>query len=48
MPSGLEKIKEELGPRLKFLRENGMLLEAQRLQQRTMFDLELLKKEQKL
>ena len=39
---GIEKIKEELGPRLKFLRENGMLLEAQRLEQRTLYDIEMM------
>ena len=40
--NGIEKIKEELGPRLKFLRENGMLLEAQRLEQRTLYDIEMM------
>jgi len=35
-------IREELGERLRELREAGRLLEAQRLEQRTMFDLEAL------
>jgi excinuclease ABC subunit B len=38
----LEKIKEELEQRLKFFNENNKLLEAQRLKQRTNFDLEML------
>jgi excinuclease ABC subunit B len=36
-------IKEELISRLKELRENDMLLEAQRLEQRTLYDLEMMK-----
>jgi excinuclease ABC subunit B len=36
-------IKDELYERLKFLRENDKLLEAQRLEQRTLFDLEMMK-----
>lgn len=36
-------IKEELIARLKELRENDMLLEAQRLEQRTLYDLEMMK-----
>ena len=40
--NGIEKIKQELGPRLEFLRENGMLLEAQRLEQRTLYDIEMM------
>jgi len=39
---GIEKIKEELGPRLKDLRDNGLLLEAQRLEQRTLYDIEMM------
>jgi len=35
-------IKEELQDRLKQLQESGKLVEAQRLQQRTMFDLEMI------
>ena len=38
-----EHIKVELKDRLKFLRENDKLLEAQRLEQRTLFDLEMIK-----
>jgi excinuclease ABC subunit B len=38
-----EEIKVELKQRLKFLRENDKLLEAQRLEQRTLFDLEMIK-----
>ncbi len=37
-----EHIKAELRPRLKQLRENNKLLEAQRLEQRTLFDLEMI------
>ena len=36
------KIKEELKIRLKFLRENDKLVEAQRLEQRTKYDLEMM------
>ncbi len=36
-------IQEELNWRLAVLRENGMMLEAARLEQRTMFDIEMLK-----
>ncbi len=36
------QIQDELGERLRFFRENGQLLEAQRLEQRTKFDLEML------
>ncbi|MBI2207126.1 MAG: excinuclease ABC subunit UvrB [Candidatus Rokubacteria bacterium] len=38
-----ETIKEELGERLAFLRQRNRLLEAQRLEQRTLFDLEMLR-----
>lgn len=38
----LGKIQEELEERLRFFRANGQLLEAQRLEQRTKFDLEML------
>jgi len=37
-----EGIKEELRQRLEYFRANGKLLEAQRLEQRTMFDLEMI------
>jgi excinuclease ABC subunit B len=36
------KIQEELGERLNLFKSNGQLLEAQRLEQRTKFDLEML------
>lgn len=38
----IESIKAELRERLEFLNRNGQLLEAQRLEQRTRFDLEML------
>ncbi len=38
----LETIKEELALRLKFFYEQGKLVEAQRLEQRTRFDIEML------
>jgi len=36
--------REELRTRLKELRDGGKLLEAQRLEQRTMFDMEMMKR----
>jgi len=39
----VKSIEEELKWRLAVLRENGKMLEAHRLEQRTMFDLEMLK-----
>lgn len=38
----LGKIRNELDERLQFFKKNGQLLEAQRLEQRTNFDLEML------
>jgi excinuclease ABC subunit B len=38
----IEGIKEELKERVRELREQGKLLEAQRLEQRTLFDIEML------
>ena len=38
-----EHIKVELKDRLEVLRKNEKLLEAQRLEQRTLFDLEMIK-----
>lgn len=38
----LGKIQQELGERLRFFRDNRQLLEAQRIEQRTKFDLEML------
>ncbi len=43
LEKALSNIEEELDTHLKILNSNNKLLEAQRLQQRTMFDLELLK-----
>jgi len=40
--TALGHIREELGDRLRHLRDEGRLLEAQRLEQRTLFDLESL------
>ena len=39
----VDRIREDLRLRLKDLRDNGKLLEAQRLEQRTMFDMEMIK-----
>ena len=39
----IDQIREDLGVRLKELREAGRLLEAQRLEQRTRFDMEMIK-----
>src|ERR1700744_5196723 len=39
----VDQIREDLRTRLKNLRDNGKLLEAQRLEQRTMFDMEMIK-----
>ena len=38
----IDQIEEELNNRLKFLRSNNKLLEAQRLEQRTNFDIEMM------
>ncbi len=40
--SALKSIREELDQQLKFLKDNNKLLEAQRLQTRTKYDLEML------
>lgn len=40
--AALDEIKQELAERLEFFRANNKLLEAQRLEQRTKFDLEML------
>ncbi|MEX0708874.1 MAG: excinuclease ABC subunit UvrB [Woeseia sp.] len=39
----IDLIKEELKDRLAYLREHNKLLEAQRLEQRTMFDIEMIR-----
>lgn len=41
--TGMQRIKDELYDRLKVLRKDDKLVEAQRLEQRTMFDLEMMK-----
>jgi len=40
--AAVEHIRQELGPRLEALRSAGKLLEAQRLEERTRFDMEML------
>ncbi|ARU61396.1 excinuclease ABC subunit B [Tumebacillus avium] len=42
MQDAIKSIREELEERLKELRDNGKLLEAQRLEQRTNYDLEMM------
>lgn len=42
LKNALGQIQQELEERLRFFRENGQLLEAQRLEQRTKFDLEMM------
>lgn len=42
LKNALAKIQAELGERLNHFKKNGQLLEAQRLEQRTKFDLEML------
>jgi excinuclease ABC subunit B len=39
----IDEIRDELHDRLQYLRAQGKLLEAQRLEQRTMFDLEMIR-----
>ena len=43
LESAIKAIKKELKDRLEFLNQEGKLLEAQRLEQRTIYDLEMLK-----
>jgi len=43
LAKALLSIEEELGERLKYFKKEGKLLEAQRLEQRTKYDLEMLK-----
>ncbi len=40
--AAIDQIKDELRERLAQLRDNGMLVEAQRLEQRTLFDIEMI------
>ena len=39
---GIEKIRDELAPRLAYFRQNDKLLEAQRLEQKTLYDIEMM------
>ena len=39
----LRRIEEELEDRIKYFKEHGQLLEAERIKQRTMYDIEMLK-----
>ncbi len=41
--NALDEIREELNDRLRFLKEHNKLVEAQRLEQRTRYDLEMIK-----
>lgn len=43
MQRALDSIEDELGKRLKYFREQGKLLEEQRLQMRTTYDLEMMR-----
>lgn len=43
MQRALDSIEDELGERLKYFREQGKLLEEQRLQMRTTYDLEMMR-----
>ena len=43
MEVALSRIKEELKERVKYFKDNNLLLEAERIEQRTNYDLELLK-----
>ncbi|HEV2127374.1 MAG TPA: excinuclease ABC subunit UvrB, partial [Thermomicrobiales bacterium] len=42
MGRAIEDIQDELAERVKFLEENGQVLEAARLKQRTMYDIEMM------
>ena len=42
MREAIEEIEDELTERVEFFKENDMLLEAQRITQRTMYDIEML------
>lgn len=43
LKKAIESIEKELGQRLEYFREHGKLLETQRLEQRTNYDLEMMK-----
>jgi len=42
LKTGIDRIKEELNDRLKYFKENNKLLEAERLEQRCNYDIEML------
>ena len=42
MQAAIDEIEAELEQRVKYFNENGMLVEAQRISQRTMYDIEML------
>lgn len=42
MMSKLQKIRDEMDDRVKYFRENGKLIEAQRISERTQYDMEML------
>lgn len=42
MKIAISAILEELGERIRFFKENNLLIEAQRIEQRTMYDVEML------
>ena len=42
LKKGIELIRNELGPRLQYFRDEGKLLEAQRLEQKTLYDIEMM------
>ncbi len=43
MEKAIQNIEKELEEQLKVMHENGKLLEAQRLEQRTRYDLEMMR-----
>ncbi len=43
MERAIETIEQELEERIKFFRDNGKLIEAQRIEERTNFDIEMMK-----
>ncbi len=43
LEEALKRIKEELIERIKYFNDNNLLLEAERIEQRTMYDIELLR-----
>ncbi|OFW81234.1 MAG: excinuclease ABC subunit B [Alicyclobacillus sp. RIFOXYA1_FULL_53_8] len=42
LEAAITRIRDELAERLQYMRDNGKLLEAQRLEQRTQYDLEMM------